>query len=133
MDYVIIGNSAAAIGCVEGIRSVDKEGKITLLSQERFHTYSRPLISYLLENKTDLQHMTYRPTSFYRDMAVEAHLGVKATEIRPQERPVRRCLTINFWWPQALCPLSPRSRAWTLWSTSSPSSPWMTPKLWNPP
>ena len=39
MDYVIIGNSAAAIGCVEGIRSVDKEGKITLLSQERFHTY----------------------------------------------------------------------------------------------
>ena len=88
MDYVIIGNSAAAIGCVEGIRSVDKEGKITLLSQERFHTYSRPLISYLLENKTDLQHMTYRPTSFYRDMAVEAHLGVKATEILPQERQV---------------------------------------------
>ena len=58
MDYVIIGNSAAAIGCVEGIRSVDKEGKITLLSQERFHTYSRPLISYLLENKTDLKHIT---------------------------------------------------------------------------
>ena len=29
MGYVIIGNSAAAIGCVEGIRRVDKEGEIT--------------------------------------------------------------------------------------------------------
>lgn len=26
MDYVIIGNSAAGIGAVEGIRSVDKKG-----------------------------------------------------------------------------------------------------------
>ena len=75
MGYVIIGNSAAAIGCVEGIRSVDKTGEITLLSQERFHTYSRPLISYLLEGKTDLERMKYRPDSFYRDMGVDARLG----------------------------------------------------------
>ena len=32
MKYVIIGNSAAAVGCVEGIRSLDKEGEITLLA-----------------------------------------------------------------------------------------------------
>ena len=28
--YVIIGNSTAAIGCVEGIRSKDKDGEIVL-------------------------------------------------------------------------------------------------------
>lgn len=88
MGYVIIGNSAAAIGCVEGIRSVDKTGGITLLSQERFHTYSRPLISYLLEGKTDLERMKYRPDSFYRDMGVDARLGVTVTAIRPQEHKV---------------------------------------------
>lgn len=29
--YVIIGNSAAAIGCVEGIRQMDKTSSITLV------------------------------------------------------------------------------------------------------
>ena len=51
MKYVIIGNSAAAIGCVTGIRSVDKEGSITLISDEPHFTYSRPLISYWLKGK----------------------------------------------------------------------------------
>lgn len=45
--YVIIGNSAAAVGCVEAIRRLDAGGCITLISQEPYHTYSRPLISYL--------------------------------------------------------------------------------------
>lgn len=88
MGYVIIGNSAAAIGCVEGIRAVDLEGKITLIASEKHHTYSRPLISYLLEGKTDLERMKYRPDSFYRNMGVDARLGVTVTAIRPQERKV---------------------------------------------
>ena len=45
--YVIIGNSTAAIGCVEGIRSKDKDGEIVLIASENHHTYARPLISYL--------------------------------------------------------------------------------------
>ena len=47
-NYVIVGNSAAAIGCVEGIRQVDTKGSILIVSDEPHHTYSRPLISYLL-------------------------------------------------------------------------------------
>ena len=89
MDYVIVGNSAAAVGCVEGIRSVDQEGKITLLSQEPYHTYSRPLISYLLEGKTDLERMKYRPDSFYEEMGCDAKLGVTVTEISPEEHQVK--------------------------------------------
>ena len=88
MGYVIIGNSAAAIGCVEGIRRVDKEGEITLIASEKYHTYSRPLISYLLEGKTDLERMKYRPDSFYRDMGVDARLGVTVTALCPRERKV---------------------------------------------
>ena len=30
--YVIIGNGAAAAGCIEGIRSHDREGGITVVS-----------------------------------------------------------------------------------------------------
>ena len=52
MNYVIIGNSAAAVGAVEGIRLVDTAGDITLIAAEPHFTYSRPLISYLLAGRT---------------------------------------------------------------------------------
>ena len=64
-NYVIIGNGAAAVGCIEGIRSVDKDGAITVISKEPHHVYSRPLISYYLEGKTDAERMKYRKDGFY--------------------------------------------------------------------
>ena len=81
MNYVIIGNSAGAIGCIEGIRSIDKDSKITLISNEKYHTYSRPLISYLVYGKTDEQRMKYRKDSFYADNNVEAILGKSVVKI----------------------------------------------------
>jgi hypothetical protein len=36
--YVIIGNSAAAIGAVSALREVDREGTILLISRESEHT-----------------------------------------------------------------------------------------------
>lgn len=73
--YVIIGNGVAAAGCIEGIRSVDAEGKITVISAEKHPVYCRPLISYYLENKTDLQRMHYRPESFYEDHKADVLYG----------------------------------------------------------
>lgn len=70
MRYVIIGNSAAAVGCIEGIRKNDKTGGITVIGEENHHVYGRPLISYLLEGKTDEERMLYRPKSFYEDNGV---------------------------------------------------------------
>ena len=81
MKYVIIGNSTAGIGAVEGIRQVDREGKITLISDERYHTYSRPLISYLLYGKTTEEKMKYRPDNFYEENNVEFIAGVRAEKI----------------------------------------------------
>ena len=48
MRTVIIGNSAAAVGCIEGLRALDPEREIVVLSREKEHVYGRPLISYLL-------------------------------------------------------------------------------------
>lgn len=88
MKYVIIGNSTAAVGCIEGIRSVDKDGKITVISDEKHHTYSRPLISYLLLGKTDEQKMKYRTDSFYEDNKCETLFGEKVTAIEPDKKRV---------------------------------------------
>nr|WP_319489050.1 FAD-dependent oxidoreductase [uncultured Caproiciproducens sp.] len=88
MNYVIIGNSAAAVGCIEGIRSVDKTGGITVISKEPHHVYSRPLISYLLYGKTTQQRMKYRPDSFYEDNGVLPILGVAVTKVDYDDKKV---------------------------------------------
>lgn len=64
-EYLIIGNGIAAAGCIEGIRSVDSEGRITVISEEKHAVYCRPLISYYLQSRTDLSRMAYRPEDFY--------------------------------------------------------------------
>jgi NAD(P)H-nitrite reductase large subunit len=78
--YVIIGNSAAGIGAVEGIRQTDRQGEITIISNEPHHTYSRPLISYLLLGKVTEETIKYRSSGFYADNNC-ALLHNAATEI----------------------------------------------------
>lgn len=65
-QYVIIGNGIAAAGCIEGIRSIDTEGRIAVVSKERHPVYCRPLISYYLEGKTALDRIGYRSDNFYK-------------------------------------------------------------------
>lgn len=86
--YVIIGNGTAAVGCIEGIRSADKTGEITVVSKEPHPVYSRPLISYYLEGKTDLERMKYRGDSFYEDNGCQVLYGVSANTIDPQSQTV---------------------------------------------
>ena len=83
MKYVIIGNSAAGIACVEGIRSADTEGEIAIVSDEPFAAYGRPLISYYLLGTTDRQRMLYRPADFYEKNRVRTLLGARAEKIDP--------------------------------------------------
>jgi len=91
MRYVIIGNSAAAVGCIEGIRKNDKNGLITVISDEKHHVYSRPLISYYLAGKVSPKNMAYRKSDFYEKNGVEAVLGKKAVSIDP----ARKCVTMD--------------------------------------
>ncbi|MEA4854679.1 MAG: FAD-dependent oxidoreductase [Christensenella sp.] len=86
MKYVIIGNSAAGIGCVEGIRQQDQEGSITIISSEPYHTYSRPAISYLLCGKTTEEKMKYRPEEFYAQMQCRLLTGKRATRIDAKDK-----------------------------------------------
>ena len=86
--YVIIGNGVAAAGCIEGIRSVDTEGEITVISAEKHEVYCRPLISYYLEGKTDLTRMSYRAEDFYSKNGVRVIYGESATAINPDDSTV---------------------------------------------
>ncbi|MBR3103902.1 MAG: NAD(P)/FAD-dependent oxidoreductase [Lachnospiraceae bacterium] len=85
-QYVIIGNGVAATGCIEGIRRVDKEGAITVVSEENHEVYCRPLISYYLEKKTDLERMRYRDEAFYERMGCQVLYGKKAVSINKEKK-----------------------------------------------
>lgn len=87
-QYVIIGNGVAAVGCIEGIRSIDTEGVITVISEENHAVYCRPLISYYLEGKTDLERMNYRSKDFYEKSGCNVIYGKKAVKIDEKEKTV---------------------------------------------
>lgn len=90
MDYVIIGGGTAAVGCIEGIRTIDKVSPITVISAEPYPVYGRPLISYWLEGKTTKEKMLqYRPADFYEKNNVTLLAGKTAQDIDTQNKRVK--------------------------------------------
>ena len=88
MKYVIIGNSIAATACIEGIRSVDKKGEITVVSAENYPAYGRPLISYCLLGRVKRENMDYRPADFYGKNEVSVYYGRTAVKIDAERKKV---------------------------------------------
>lgn len=82
MRYVIIGGSIASVGAIEGIRKFDREGSITVISNEPDPYYSRPLISYYLAGKIDRAGLYYRKPEFYQQNRVKVITG-KACNLDP--------------------------------------------------
>ena len=87
-QYVVIGNGVAAVGCIEGIRKEDAAGKIIVISKEPHPVYCRPLISYYLEGKTNLERMAYRDKNFDERMECEVLYGKKAVQIDPSTKQI---------------------------------------------
>jgi NAD(P)H-nitrite reductase large subunit len=48
MRYIVIGAGVAGIAAIEGIRSLDKTGEITMISDDPHGYYSRPGLAYYL-------------------------------------------------------------------------------------
>lgn len=80
-NYLIIGNSAGGIGAAEAIREMDKAGTITMISDEPYPAYSRPLISECLANRCPLERMLFRPPDFHEKNNIQAILGHKVVEL----------------------------------------------------
>jgi NADPH-dependent 2,4-dienoyl-CoA reductase/sulfur reductase-like enzyme len=83
-DYLIVGGGMAADAAVRGIRELDKDGSIGLLSAERHPPYSRPPLSKALW-KGDPEDGIWRKTE---ELGLDLHLGARAVELRPDEHAV---------------------------------------------
>jgi len=84
-QFIIIGNSAAGIACVEAIRQRDKESKITIISDEDYPSYCRCLISYYLAQDVKEDKLLYRPASFYKENNIEVILNKKVARVDPKK------------------------------------------------
>jgi len=70
MKYVIVGRSAAAVGCITGIRKVDREGEIVSVSYEGTSCYSKPMIADVLMGYPD-EKVVYRRGEFFERNGVK--------------------------------------------------------------
>ncbi|MFB3896193.1 MAG: NAD(P)/FAD-dependent oxidoreductase [bacterium] len=81
MNYVIIGNGPAATSAITAIREPDLNSPITLISDEPYTNYARPLISYLLAKKIEAKRMPYLPDTFYKTNKVKLILYNPASRL----------------------------------------------------
>lgn len=88
MKHVIIGNGIAGVSAAEAIRQVDPSAAITLIGDETFPPYSRPMISHVLEGSQPHAKLPIRSKRFYDDLQIAPLLGQRATGIDVDERQV---------------------------------------------
>src|SRR3989338_2680452 len=87
--FVIIGNSAAGLSCIEAIRENDKDSKIINISQEAHQPYSRCLLSYYLAGAIDKERLLVRSKDYYKDFNVEPLLNTEVVSIDEKNKTVK--------------------------------------------
>lgn len=88
VKYLIVGASAAGIGAVEAIRDVDPVGSITVISDEVYPLYSRPMISDFVSGKADFSKMNCRSDAFWTENNLQAVTGKKAISLNLSEKTI---------------------------------------------
>jgi NAD(P)H-nitrite reductase large subunit len=81
MRYTIIGGSAAAVSAVEAIRSIDKNSRIDLFSDEKTALFSRVLLPYYVAEELAKPLLNFRSADFFDENKVTAHIGTRIEEV----------------------------------------------------
>ena len=89
MRYVIIGMSAAGLAAAEVVRARDRQGRITLISEEEHLPYSRPLLSYLLGREITPDKVFLKSADYYAEWDFTPQLGEPVVQVAPEAREVR--------------------------------------------
>jgi NADPH-dependent 2,4-dienoyl-CoA reductase/sulfur reductase-like enzyme len=82
--YVIIGGGLAGGRAGDGIRKVDMEGTIALVTGEHHMPYERPPLSKgYLTGREGLDHVYLKEDAYYAQNNIEVISGVRATQVDP--------------------------------------------------
>ncbi|HWO87839.1 MAG TPA: FAD-dependent oxidoreductase [Gemmatimonadales bacterium] len=81
-QYLIVGGGLAAASAIEGIRELDPNGSITLISAERELPYHRPPLSKgFLAGRELVDSIRVHDAAWYRDNKVKVRLGQVARSV----------------------------------------------------
>ncbi|QKD42078.1 FAD-dependent oxidoreductase (plasmid) [Alicycliphilus denitrificans] len=90
MSVVIIGAGQAGARAAEALRKAGYKQSVTLLGEESYLPYERPILSKgVLQGTVDVGQTMLLPESFYKEQAITLMLGVRATAIDRTGRLVR--------------------------------------------
>jgi len=81
MKHVIIGNGIAGVCAAEAIRILDATADITIIGDETFPPYSRPMISHVLDGSQPHEKLPIRSDRFYDNLKITPLLGQRAAGI----------------------------------------------------
>jgi 3-phenylpropionate/trans-cinnamate dioxygenase ferredoxin reductase subunit len=85
--YLIIGGGLAGGRAVDGIRQIDEEGSVGLVTQEPHRPYERPPLSKkYLRQEVGLDRVYVEDAEYYDEKKVDILTGVRATELDPDKR-----------------------------------------------
>jgi nitrite reductase (NADH) large subunit len=88
MEYLIIGNSAAGISAARAIRQKDREGRITLFSDEPYPYYSRLLLTYFIGGKVSRSQLFAGADDLVRGLDLRTELSCPIVEISPSRNEI---------------------------------------------
>lgn len=87
--YIIIGGGIAGGRAVEGIRQIDEQGSIALVTRESHPPYQRPPLSKsYLHGKAELARLYLQDEEYYQEHQVQIIKNVAVLKIDPQEREI---------------------------------------------
>ncbi len=84
MHHLIIGNSAAGLSAVKGIRLRDTNSSITILSEEKYAAYSRILLPSWIKGSVPL--LSLCDWSFYETNQIQLTLNSRVNIIDPESQ-----------------------------------------------
>jgi NADPH-dependent 2,4-dienoyl-CoA reductase/sulfur reductase-like enzyme len=88
-QYIIVGGGIAGGKAIEGIREVDNEGSILLVTQEPHRPYQRPPLSKVyLRDEAGLEKVYLQQAGYYDTHAVDLIQGIAARRLDPNAREI---------------------------------------------
>jgi NAD(P)H-nitrite reductase large subunit len=86
--YVLIGNSAASLAAIDGIRKVDKQGPITIINREQGPAYSRVALPYYVAGEMKRDDLLIRRKPDYEKVGATLVEKENVTAIDPSAKQV---------------------------------------------
>jgi len=81
--YLIVGSSHAGLSALEAIRAQDREGGITLLTQEKYLPYSPTILPYVVSGLVEAENIHLKDEEALNEYGVNFRRGAKVIRVDP--------------------------------------------------